>query len=307
MDWAEEDEEVDNESFTPYPQLIPNKDGSETRISVSVFDDGKRVRVSRTIKKTVVCRPVNINIAQRRHWIKFGREENKPAGPQNDTTSIAENIIFKPMINWKAFVNEDKYEDKNRVTLKDAKIKCRICTGDHWTTKCPFKGTMAPEGEPGSMGETEDLTESIAVPVTGGQNYVPPHLRKGGSSVGDRMSGKYDRDDLATLRVTNVFYYYLLFVLTILTYFWQISETADEQDLREMFARFGHITRVFLAKDRETGKAKGFAFVSYTDRKDALQACEKMDGCEFIFFAISAKLILLRWIWSSYIKSGICT
>jgi RNA recognition motif-containing protein len=38
---------------------------------------------------------------------------------------------------------------------------------------------------------------------------------------------------------------------------------------------------VFLAKDRETGRAKGFAFVSYADRSDAAKACEKMDGCKF--------------------------
>jgi len=47
-----------------------------------------------------------------------------------------------------------------------------------------------------------------------------------------------------------------------------------------MFSRFGHVTRVFLAKDRETGRAKGFAFVSYADRSDAAKACEKMDGCK---------------------------
>lgn len=37
-------------------------------------------------------------------------------------------------------------------------------------------------------------------------SYVPPALRKGaGGDAGEKMGGKYsDRDDLATLRVTNV-------------------------------------------------------------------------------------------------------
>ena len=48
-----------------------------------------------------------------------------------------------------------------------------------------------------------------------------------------------------------------------------------------MFERFGRVTRVFLAKDRETGRAKGFAFISFQERSDAAKACEKMDGCEF--------------------------
>ena len=59
--------------------------------------------------------------------------------------------------------------------------------------------------------------------------------------------------------------------------------------MREMFERFGRVTRVFLAKDRETGRAKGFAFVSYADRSDAARACERMDGYGF------GHLILRGW------------
>lgn len=59
----------------------------------------------------------------------------------------------------------------------------------------------------------------------------------------------------------------------------QVSEFAEEDDLRDMFERFGRVTRVFLAKDRETNRAKGFAFISYQERTDAAKACEKMDGC----------------------------
>jgi translation initiation factor 3 subunit G len=61
----------------------------------------------------------------------------------------------------------------------------------------------------------------------------------------------------------------------------QVSEFAEENDLREIFERHGRVTRVFLAKDRETGRAKGFAFVSYADRTDAARACERVDGYGF--------------------------
>ena len=50
-----------------------------------------------------------------------------------------------------------------------------------------------------------------------------------------------------------------------------------------MFERFGRVTRVFLAMDRETQLAKGFAFISFHERTDAARACEKMDGCTFNF------------------------
>ena len=58
-----------------------------------------------------------------------------------------------------------------------------------------------------------------------------------------------------------------------------------------MFERFGRVTRVFLAKDRETGRAKGFAFISFADRTDAQRACDKMDGCKFTLFLL---LVCLR-------------
>lgn len=61
-----------------------------------------------------------------------------------------------------------------------------------------------------------------------------------------------------------------------------MSELAEEQELRDLFERFGRVTRVFLARDRETQRAKGFAFISFADRTDAARACEKMDGCEYL-------------------------
>jgi translation initiation factor 3 subunit G len=57
---------------------------------------------------------------------------------------------------------------------------------------------------------------------------------------------------------------------------------AEEQELRDLFERFGRVTRVFLARDRDTQRAKGFAFISFADRSDAARACEKMDGCKLL-------------------------
>jgi len=258
-DWAEEDDE--DSLQLPQQTVTKNKDGSETIVTYTLREDGKKIKTTRRIKKTTVKTVVNPRVAERKQWAKFGAEKGKPAGPQTDTTSVAENILFRPVAGWKAS-NEEKGEDvKKKNALKDAKIKCRICSGDHWTTKCPFKDTMAPEGAdaPADMGS--DAPEAGGLGA-GGSSYVPPHLR-GRGGAGEKMGGKYERDDLATLRVTNV------------------SEIAEEQDLRDMFSRFGHVTRVFLAKDRETGRAKGFAFVSYADRMDAAKACEKMDGYGF--------------------------
>lgn len=260
-DWAEEEDE--DSLVLPQQQIIKNKDGTETIITYSIRDDGKKVKTTRRIKKTVNKIVVNPRVAERKHWEKFGQEKGKAAGPQTDTVSVAENIVFRPVAGWKANTEEKSQEEKTKQdALKSAKIKCRICQGDHFTTKCPFKDTMG-EGEVAPADMPDDAPQAGGTGMGSG-SYVPPHLRGRGAGAGEKMGGKFERDDLATLRVTNV------------------SEFAEEQDLRDMFSRYGHVTRVFLAKDRETGRAKGFAFVSYADRTDAAKACEKMDGCKCI-------------------------
>ncbi|KAI9871569.1 MAG: translation initiation factor eIF3 subunit g [Pleopsidium flavum] len=265
-DWAD-DEEFDDATALPPQQITTNKDGTKTVISYRFNDDGKKVKSTRRIRTTIVKEHVNPRVAERKAWPKFGLEKGHAAGPSFDTTSVGENIIFRPSINWKANAKEEK-PDKGSMKeqLKDKKVKCRICNGEHFTARCPFKDTMAPIGEDGAgaaggMDADGDGEPAVGGLGAGGSSYVPPHMRKGAAAgAGDRMGGKYERDDLATLRVTNV------------------SEFAEEQDLRDMFERFGRVTRVFLAKDRDTGRAKGFAFISFQERTDAAKACEKMDG-----------------------------
>lgn len=64
---------------------------------------------------------------------------------------------------------------------------------------------------------------------------------------------------------------------------------AEEGDLRAIFERFGRVTRVYLAKDRETGRAKGFAFISFADRLDAQRACEKLDGYLYEYLVLKVE------------------
>jgi translation initiation factor 3 subunit G len=262
-DWAEEEEDGDIQQQLPPQQITKNKDGTETITTYYIREDGKKIKTTRRIKKTVVKQVVNPRVAERKGWAKFGQEKGKAAGPQTDTVSVAENIHFRPVANWKASTEDKGDDEKKKLELKNAKIKCRICSGDHFTTKCPFKDTMAPEGADAPADMPDDAPGGAGGLGAGQGGYVPPHLR-GRTGAGEKMGGKFDRDDSATLRVTNV------------------SEMAEEQDLRDMFSRHGHVTRVFLAKDRETGRAKGFAFISYADRSDAAKACEKMDGCKLL-------------------------
>lgn len=63
---------------------------------------------------------------------------------------------------------------------------------------------MAPveEGTAAAGGaEAEDDAGGLGA---GKSSYVPPHMRKGGAGGGEKMGGRFEKDDLATLRVTNV-------------------------------------------------------------------------------------------------------
>src|ERR1700689_2479097 len=51
-----------------------------------------------------------------------------------------------------------------------------------------------------------------------------------------------------------------------------------EAELRELFAGFGQVTRVHIAMDRETGRARGFAFVEMPNDDEAASAIAGLDG-----------------------------
>jgi cold-inducible RNA-binding protein len=53
-----------------------------------------------------------------------------------------------------------------------------------------------------------------------------------------------------------------------------------ESDLRALFEPFGQVTRVHMAMDRETGRARGFAFVEMPNDDEAAKAIAGLDGKE---------------------------
>ena len=57
---------------------------------------------------------------------------------------------------------------------------------------------------------------------------------------------------------------------------------AQEQDVRELFSQYGGVTEVFLPMDRESGRPRGFAFVTM-DSPEAMQAAiNAQNGQEFM-------------------------
>jgi RNA recognition motif-containing protein len=57
-----------------------------------------------------------------------------------------------------------------------------------------------------------------------------------------------------------------------------LSFQTTENELTELFKPFGQVGRVTLVKDRETGRARGFAFVEMPNDDEAAKAVAGLDG-----------------------------
>ncbi|MCA2666458.1 MAG: RNA-binding protein [Microcystis sp. M114S2] len=53
-------------------------------------------------------------------------------------------------------------------------------------------------------------------------------------------------------------------------------------DLQEVFAEYGTVSRVYLPVDRETGKMRGFGFVEMSSEEEEAKAIETLDGAEWM-------------------------
>lgn len=53
----------------------------------------------------------------------------------------------------------------------------------------------------------------------------------------------------------------------------------NSDSLKELFSQYGEITEAIVISDRETGRSKGFGFITFAKEEDAQKALE-MDGKE---------------------------
>lgn len=60
-----------------------------------------------------------------------------------------------------------------------------------------------------------------------------------------------------------------------------LSYGATEEGIRSIFEPYGTVERVNLVTDRDTGQARGFAFVEMTNAAEADSAINELNGKEF--------------------------
>jgi RNA recognition motif-containing protein len=59
-----------------------------------------------------------------------------------------------------------------------------------------------------------------------------------------------------------------------------LSWDTDDHSLRAAFEKFGEVTEASVISDRETGRSRGFGFVTFTDEQAGIAAIEGMNGAQ---------------------------
>jgi len=275
-DWADEVDEVDTsqveENLKPLPEPTEIDKGDQ-RIKTSYKwrvneQNGKKEMVKVTRTFDLVKTRTSKKVAMRTNWAKFGLSKGDSKGPQDSTTIIAEEVTMR-------FIHADQTEeDAEEEDEMMSKIRRQI---DYMQFFQGFRGKI---GTPGgdTMRPTGDNvmpvnnTESNTMPDPQGASlrtladkYVAPRNRAGASG------SRFQTDEVPAIRVSN------------------ISSAATQEDLSQLFEKFGRINRIHLGRDRRTNESRGFAFINYANRDDAQKAIDAMNGYGYDHLILSVE------------------
>ena len=78
----------------------------------------------------------------------------------------------------------------------------------------------------------------------------------------------------------------------------------NEGDIVTVFSQFGEIVDCRLARDRETGESRGFAFLAYEDQRSTVLAVDNFNGQEICGKCISVDHVKKYKIPKEYIESS---
>ncbi|KAK8487217.1 hypothetical protein V6N13_062704 [Hibiscus sabdariffa] len=260
--WGELEEDDDLDFLLPPREVIgPDENGIKKVIEYKFNDEGNKVKITTTtrVRKLAKAR-FNKRALERRNWEKFGDAVREDVGSRLTMVSTEEIILERPRAPGSKPEEMKVAGDSLAQLTKGGAVLmvCRTCgkKGDHWTSKCPYKDLAAPA-------ETfvdKPATSETSVAASGSSKgaYVPPSMRAGAERTAG--SDMRRRNDENSVRVTN------------------LSEDTREPDLLELFRPFGAVTRVYVAMDQKTGASRGFGFVNFVNREDALRAINKLNG-----------------------------
>lgn len=260
--WADE---VELEGGALPPPTEVRENGFKILTEYKYGDDNKKTKIVRTYK--IEKRIVSKSIALRKTWAKFGESADDKPGPNPATTIGGEDVYMQYVTSKEEDnkVEEDGLDKLKLVAADKAVVKCRTCNGDHWTSKCPWKDTALAsaktvDGEKKTPQIQAQAGDSTTKSMT--NKYLPPNMRGDGAAKridNAGMSGAR-RDDAIAIRVSN------------------LSDSTTDADLEELVKPFGPVNKLYLAKEKQTGQCRGFGYVHFKFRNDAVKAIATLNG-----------------------------
>lgn len=248
----------EEEPLPPSTVSAPDARGIVTKVDYYRNDKGdlmKRTTRSRVVK---VEKKVYTSTAEKRaNWVKFGDAATER--PTDAITAQAPEDVPFERVKSKKQSQEDKQREDFQVASAGDNKSAAMSLRELLHKKRMERQLLAAKGLLEVEAPPEDDDMGSGLPSAGSKGgYVPPSLRnRGAGGEGEMMQKRRDEN---SVRVTN------------------LSEDVEEQDLADLFGRFGHVQRIFIAKDRETGESRGFAFVNFVRREDAQAAIDTLDG-----------------------------
>lgn len=231
---------------------------------------------------------VNKRVAMRRKWAKYGMSEYDGPGPNAGTTNMQQEDCHIMFLNKRAI---NKQEEDKPILSQDEeqelqKMRTQILqqlTLHNLTGKsigeASYMDKMGPAMSGGAgegRGPSGAASFMMRVKATVGNETTTNETttdrpRVGQNRPGGREPGRMD-DEGCTVRVTN------------------LNETVTEGDIQDLFGSIGRIRRTYLARDKRTGRAKGFAYVTYESRMDAQKAIRGLNKYTFDYLVLNVEL-----------------
>jgi translation initiation factor 3 subunit G len=245
-----------------------DKQGVQIVTSYRAANGGAGSLIKTIQKVRVTLQPLRENKAvefRKTHWRPFGQAATEE-GAQSTILSKDEIFIEDPHADTDLQEEDPTMAISGNLSAFWAKQKQRKLEEKYGVT---LATDTSEEAAAAAQSGWTQVGAAAAPTASGGPKYVPPSMRGATGPAGAAAAAAGSTafkpsanrlDDLNTIRVTN------------------LSESTTEADLQELFSAFGRISRVYLAKDKETLASRGFAFVSFYNQQDAATAMEELQG-----------------------------